>query len=92
MASSGRTSLPIDQQIARDGYRVSGFRPCGDRVVRVDIVERLADMIRAAFIQPAAGSPHGPNGFVVNGQMTSLTGCSGKRSRRSCARLGLRAP
>ena len=78
MASSGRTSLPIDQQIARDGYRVSGFRPCGDRVVRVDIVERLADMIRAAFIQPAAGSPHGPNGFVVNGQMTSLTGCSGE--------------
>ena len=78
MASSGRTSLPIDQHIARDGYRVSGFRPCGDRVVRVDIVERLADMIRAAFIQPGAGSgPHGPNGFVVNGQMTSLTGCSG---------------
>jgi ATP-dependent RNA helicase SUPV3L1/SUV3 len=79
MASSGRTSLPIDQHIARDGYRVSGFRPCGDRVVRVDIVERLADMIRAAFIQPGAGSgPHGPNGFVVNGQMTSLTGCSGE--------------
>ncbi len=79
MASSGRTSLPIDQHIARDGYRVSGFRPCGDRVVRVDIVERLADMIRAAFIQPGAASgPHGPNGFVVNGQMTSLTGCSGE--------------
>ncbi len=79
MASSGRTSLPIDQQISRDGYRVSGFRPCGDRVVRVDIVERLADMIRAAFIQPTTASgPRAPNGFVVNGQMTSLTGCSGE--------------
>jgi ATP-dependent RNA helicase SUPV3L1/SUV3 len=79
MASSGRTSLPIDQQMSRDGYRVAGFRPCGDRVVRVDIVERLADMIRAAFIQPApASGPRAPIGFVVNGQMTSLTGCSGE--------------
>ena len=79
MASSGRTSLPIDQQMSRDGYRVAGFRPCGDRAVRVDIVERLADMIRAAFIQPTPVSgPRAPNGFVVNGQMTSLTGCSGE--------------
>ncbi len=79
MASSGRTSLPFDQLISRDGYRVAGFRPCGERVVRVDIVERLADMIRAAFIQPSAGTAdraHG--GFFVNGQMTSLTGCSGE--------------
>jgi ATP-dependent RNA helicase SUPV3L1/SUV3 len=79
MASSGRTSLPTDQQISKDGYRVSGFRPCGDRVVRVDIVERLSDMIRAAFIQPTTAlAPHAPTGFVVNGQMTSLTGCSGE--------------
>ncbi|HME83724.1 MAG TPA: hypothetical protein VKG91_04025 [Roseiarcus sp.] len=79
MASSGRTSLPIDQQVSRDGFRVAGFRPCGDRVVRVDIVERLADMIRAAFIPPTtAPGPRAPNGFVVNGQMTSLTGCSGE--------------
>lgn len=79
MASSGRTSLPFDQLISRDGYRVAGFRPCGDRVVRVDIVERLADMIRGAFIQPGAATADRPQGgFVVNGQMTSLTGCSGE--------------
>jgi ATP-dependent RNA helicase SUPV3L1/SUV3 len=79
LASSGRTSLPFDENIARDGYRAAGFRPCGDRVVRVDIVERLADLIRAAFIQPDAGSrDHAQTGFVVGSQMTSLTGCSGE--------------
>ena len=79
MASSGRTSLPADPRIPRDGYRVAGFRPCGERVVRVDIVERLADMIRAAFVQPTAGRARvTPGGFAVNGQMTSLTGCSGE--------------
>jgi ATP-dependent RNA helicase SUPV3L1/SUV3 len=78
MASSGRTSMPHDPAITRDGYRVAGFRPCGDRVVRVDIVERLADMIRAAFVHPNSASGAPPrSGFVVNGQMTSLTGCSG---------------
>src|SRR5271166_1486172 len=77
MASSGRTSLPCDQAIARDSYRVAGFRPCGERVVRVDIVERLADMIRAAFI-PANPEHPARSGFIVNGQMTSLTGCSGE--------------
>ncbi len=79
LASSGRTSLPFDENITRDGYRVAGFRPCGDRVVRVDIVERLSDLIRAAFIQPDAGSgDHAQTGFVVGSQMTSLTGCSGE--------------
>jgi ATP-dependent RNA helicase SUPV3L1/SUV3 len=79
LASSGRTSLPFDENIAREGYRVAGFRPCGERVVRVDIVERLADLIRAAFIQPDAGSrDHAKAGFVVGSPMTSLTGCSGE--------------
>jgi ATP-dependent RNA helicase SUPV3L1/SUV3 len=79
LVSSGRTSLPFDVNISRDAYRIAGFRPCGDRVVRVDIVERLADLIRAAFIQPDAGSRHhAQNGFVVSSQMTSLTGCSGE--------------
>jgi ATP-dependent RNA helicase SUPV3L1/SUV3 len=79
LASSGRTSLPFDESITRDGYRVAGFRPCGNRVVRVDIVERLADLIRATFNQPDTGSrDQAQTGFVVGSQMTSLTGCSGE--------------
>ncbi len=83
LASSGRTSLPYDPLISKESYCVAGFRPCGDRIVRVDIVERLADMIRAAFIERSAKDDSGRvargplRGFVVSGQMTSLTGCSG---------------
>jgi ATP-dependent RNA helicase SUPV3L1/SUV3 len=65
--------------VGADAYRVGGFRSCGDRVVRVDIVERLADMIRAAStLRVINGSPSGPAAFQVTSQMTSLTGCSGE--------------
>ena len=33
----------------RDAYRVLGYRQCGERAVRVDILERLADLIRPAL-------------------------------------------
>ena len=80
MASSGRTSAPPDVRVSSDTYRVGGFRSCGDRVVRVDIVERLADMIRAASTLRIVGgsSPSGAAAFQLTSQMTSLTGCSGE--------------
>ncbi len=78
MASSGRTSAPPDARVNPETYRIGGFRSCGDRVVRVDIVERLADMIRAASVlRVVNGSDSGPLAFQVTSQMTSLTGCSG---------------
>ena len=78
MASSGRTSAPPDARVNPETYRIGGFRSCGDRVVRVDIVERLADMIRAASVlRVVNGSDSGPPAFQVTSQMTSLTGCSG---------------
>ncbi|HXZ14904.1 MAG TPA: hypothetical protein VEH77_02840 [Roseiarcus sp.] len=78
MASSGRTSAPLDVRVSPETYRIGGFRICGDRVVRVDIVERLADMIRAAStLRIVAGQNSGAAVFQVGSQMTSLTGCSG---------------
>jgi ATP-dependent RNA helicase SUPV3L1/SUV3 len=78
MATSGRTSAPPDVRVSSDAYRVGGFRSCGDRVVRVDIVERLADMIRAAAtLRIIGGSLSGAAAFQPTSQMTSLTGCSG---------------
>ena len=44
-ASSGRTSFAAEPPASREVYRVAGFRLCGDRAVRVDIVERLMDLI-----------------------------------------------
>ena len=89
VAASGRTSLALDTGISHEGYRVAGYRPCGERVVRVDIIERLGGMIRAAIAGERPGIPQegarppesrpASKGFVVNGQMTSLTGCSGEQ-------------
>ena len=60
LASSGRTSLPIDGAISREGYRIAGYRPCGDRIVRVDVVERLAGIIRSAMVGGPEGVAAGP--------------------------------
>ena len=85
LASSGRTSFAADHSIAKGFYRAAGFRVCGDRVVRVDILERLADLIRPAIAyrpgvsagEPPAGAADGES-FVVTVSMTSLTGCAGE--------------
>ena len=49
LASSGRTSLPVDKEVPKPLYRTVGYRVCGERAVRVDILERLADLIRPAL-------------------------------------------
>ncbi len=85
LAGSGRTSIPVDTAIAKGLYRAAGFRVCGARAVRVDILERLADLIRPAIAyrpgvtagEPPAGAADG-EGFVPTVGMTSLVGCSGE--------------
>ena len=46
---AGRTSFPVDKSLPRDAYRMLGYRQAGERAVRVDILERLADLIRPAL-------------------------------------------
>jgi ATP-dependent RNA helicase SUPV3L1/SUV3 len=85
LAASGRTSFTADASIPKGFYRAAGFRVCGERVVRVDILERLADLIRPAIAyrpgltagEPPPGAADA-DGFVVTVAMTSLTGCSGE--------------
>jgi ATP-dependent RNA helicase SUPV3L1/SUV3 len=85
LAASGRTSFAADASVAKGFYRAAGYRLCGERVVRVDILERLADLIRPAITyrpgssvgEPPPGAADG-EGFVVTVAMTSLTGCSGE--------------
>ena len=85
LAASGRTSFAADASIHKGFYRAAGFRVCGERVVRVDILERLADLIRPAIAYrpglTAGAPPPGAadaDGVVVTVAMTSLTGCSGE--------------
>src|SRR4029077_9673123 len=96
MASSGRTSFPVDKQLVRDAYRLLGYRQCGERAVRVDILERLADLIRPALAWRASSPGEKPagafdgRGFVVTQAMTSLTGSAGEDFASILRALGYR--
>jgi ATP-dependent RNA helicase SUPV3L1/SUV3 len=96
LAASGRTSFPADKEVSKSLYRVVGYRVCGERAVRVDILERLADLIRPALawkpgapgLKPAGAVEGG--GFTVTVSMTSLTGASGEDFASILRSLGYR--
>ncbi|HWL06251.1 MAG TPA: helicase-related protein [Xanthobacteraceae bacterium] len=96
LASSGRTSIATDKEVPTELYRVAGYRAAGERAVRVDILERLADLIRPALAW-RAGAP-GPKpagafdgrGFTVTVGMTSLAGCAGEDFASILRALGYR--
>ena len=96
LASAGRTTIPVDPAIEKGLYRALGYRVCGQRAIRVDILERLADLIRPAIAwkpgqpgTPPAGAADG-NGFTVTVAMTSLAGCSGEDFAEILRSLGYR--
>jgi ATP-dependent RNA helicase SUPV3L1/SUV3 len=96
LAGSGRTSIPVDKEIDATLYRTAGYRVCGERALRVDILERLADLIRPALswregatgAKPLGAFPGG--GFTVVNTMTSLTGASGEDFASILRSLGYR--
>src|SRR5579862_2140156 len=96
LAASGRTSIPVDKDTPKSLYRTAGYRVTGERAVRVDILERLADLIRPvlSWREGAPGpKPEGVvdgRGFTVTGAMTSLTGASGEDFASILRSLGYR--
>ena len=97
LASSGRTSVPVDAAIPAPLYRVAGYRPAGSRAVRIDILERLADIIRPLIAwRPTTEQPNPPDGavhgygFTATVAMTSLLGCSGEDFAGVLRALGYR--
>ena len=95
LAGSGRTSMPANREIDPALYRTAGYRVCGERAVRVDILERLADLIRPALSWRGGGGPKPPGavvggGFTVVNGMTSLTGASGEDFASILRSLGYR--
>ena len=88
---------PPTRRSRRDLYRIAGFRVCGERAVRVDILERLADIIRPALAWRAGRAGIKPRrraadgfGFMVTSAMTSLAGCSGEDFASVLRALGYR--
>ena len=96
LAASGRTSIPVDKETPKTLYRTAGYRICGERAVRVDILERLADLIRPAMSWregapgPKPDGVHDGRSFLVTGAMTSLTGASGEDFASILRSLGYR--
>lgn len=94
---SGRTSFETDPAVAKGLYEIAGFKVAGKRAVRVDILERLADIIRPLIsADPARIEGEVPdgvaerNGFRVTVEMTSLLGCAGEDFNSILQSIGYR--
>ncbi len=95
----GLTSLPVDPARPGEYYRTAGFHVCGPRAVRVDMLERLADMIRPLLAwrkpaeNPSAEPPKGSTGdggFIATPVMMSILGCSADELGNVLKALGFR--
>ena len=82
LSSAGRTSAPIDDTYNREFYRLSGFKILGAKAVRIDILERLADLIRPTTSWKADTGSEKPEGavdgraFYVTPAMLSILGAT----------------
>jgi ATP-dependent RNA helicase SUPV3L1/SUV3 len=93
----GLTSVPVDVAYPPAFYRAAGFQICGPRAVRIDMLERLADLIRPlsswkpseAHPNPPAGAV-GRGGFKVQPEMMSIMGCSADELGHVLFSLGFR--
>ncbi|WP_246333162.1 helicase-related protein [Aureimonas mangrovi] len=96
LLATGRTSARPEAGFDPIFYALSGYRLLGSRAVRVDILERLADLIRPALAwKPgAAKRPEGAyNGreFIVTPAMMSILGATAEDMDAILKGLGYRA-
>ncbi len=63
----GLVTVPAEDGVSNDHYTQAGYRRAGSRAIRIDMLERLADLVRA---EDSRG------GFEASADMLSLTGLS----------------
>ncbi len=61
----GLVTIPVDKAAPEGSYAMAGYRRAGERAIRIDMLERLADLLRA---QDTRG------GFEASPDMLSITG------------------
>ena len=96
LLATGRTSVQPDATFDPIFYSLAGYRLLGRRAVRVDILERLADLIRPALAwTPGSGKrPDGAyNGreFLVTPSMMSILGATADDMDEILKGLGYRS-
>ncbi len=92
----GLTSVEAGTAIPEPYWRAAGFHVAGSRAVRIDMLERLSDLIRARIAfrtaegsQAPAGAT-GDGGFRVVPELMSVVGCSGEEFASILKALGFR--
>ena len=95
---AGLTSFAPDAALPDVFYRAYGYHVCGPRAVRIDILERLADIIRpllawrasAGNATPPPKGAKGDGAFTATPEMMSLLGCSPEELSGVLKALGFR--
>ena len=82
LSAAGRTSVEVNPEYDREFYRLSGFLILGNKAVRIDILERLADLIRPTTSWNPENPDTKPEGaidgkaFYVTPGMMSILGAT----------------
>lgn len=94
---AGLTSVVVDPATPEALYRAHGFHVCGPRAIRLDILERLADLIRPLLAwrsgpgkTDAPKGSTGDGGFRATDDMMSILGCSAEELGEVLKALGFR--
>ncbi|MCF6321303.1 MAG: helicase [Rhizobiaceae bacterium] len=102
ISATGRTSVEVDAQYDAEIYPLCGFRIMGRKAVRIDILERLADLIRPVLAWKETGEKEGeqnqkPEGaydgrrFYVTPGMLSILGATHEDMEQVLKGLGYRS-
>ena len=93
----GLTSVGADANVPEPYWHAAGFQIAGTRAVRIDMLERLSDLIRAQLTwrpveggEPAPSGATGDGGFRVAPELMSVVGCSGEDFASILKALGFR--
>ena len=93
----GLTSVEADAKIPEPYWHAAGFQVAGARAIRIDMLERLSDLIRARVswrkVEGAAAAPSGATGdggFRASPELMSVVGCSGEDFASILKALGFR--
>jgi ATP-dependent RNA helicase SUPV3L1/SUV3 len=78
----GLVTIPNVEGMEGEVYTLAGYRPAGERAIRIDMLERLADMVRAKDSRA---------GFEATADMLSITGMTLEQFAKLMEGLGYSA-